>query len=67
MEDLDKWCNFGMKYIEKLNPKSDEYWTALLALRTLTRRRVSEMTVGDLHAELSEGGLHGPSRPSRAS
>jgi hypothetical protein len=40
VEDLDKWCNFGFRLIEKMDPKSPEYLLTLYRLKRLTDRRI---------------------------
>ncbi len=40
LKALDKWCNFGFRYLESLDRKSAEYGVALYALKRLTDRRV---------------------------
>ena len=45
VHDIDAWCNYGMRLIEKMDPSAPEYLPTLYRLKALTDRRVRDLRV----------------------
>ena len=45
VRDIDAWCNYGARLIEKMDPRAPEYLSTLYRLKALTDRRVRDLRV----------------------